>query len=99
MLHAFPSSPSVHLCVCVYVDREGREGKGGWNRCLPRSVYGTHRHLVSSTGLQGRKGKTEWCERERERDEGGRVCDREETGVEWMKWGFCLGKRTCRKEE
>lgn len=52
----------MRVCVCG----EGREEEGGWNRCLPRSVYGTHRRLVSSTGLQGRKGESEWWEREEE---------------------------------
>lgn len=47
---------------------------GGWNRCLLRSVYGTHRRLVSSTGLQARKGASEWWERY---GEGGREGGRE----------------------
>lgn len=64
------------------------EGGRGWNRCLPTSVYGTHRRLVSSTRSRGSKGASEWLGG----GGGGRgVCDIEETSVEWMRRGFCPG--------
>lgn len=82
----------MRVCVCVDRKREESKREDGTGVCRDQCMVHT------STGLQARKGESEWWERERER-EGGRVYDREETGVEWMRPGFCLGRKTCGEEE
>lgn len=45
-------------------------------------MYGTHRRLVSSTGLQGGKGESERWERERGRERrGGEKSGKDDTGL------------------
>lgn len=83
------------MLVCVQRERGkrgGRKGGGGTGVCRDQCMV----HIDVSSCQQGcREEKaSEWWKRER----GGRVYDREETGVEWMRQGFCRGKRAFREE-
>lgn len=79
--------------------REGktrrREAGGETGVCRDQCMVHTD---VSSRRQGCREEKARVSGGERGGEEG-RVYDREETGAEWMRQGFCLGKRTRREEE
>lgn len=71
--------------------REGG-GREGWNRCLPRSLYGTHRQRLVNRAA----GKKRRVSGGREGRRGGRVHSRDE-GSEKDETGFLLGEEAIRR--
>lgn len=97
-------SECVSMCVLVCVngareiEKRKREGGGGTGVCRDQCMVHTD---VSSRQQGCREEKaSEWWWRGREkRRRGGRVYDREETAVEWMRQGFLPGEKGIQRRE